>query len=143
MGCGLFQKKIQTVQQVTEDWQLEDIVFPGDIKERRYGMHRRLVLVKFVYVLVHMRCAFSWQSNININPEASPFQRDREQHTMPDTCCAVGCQNRIEILSKFSYMRWKMSWVLYKTLNINGYFWKDSHTTVNVNKYCFGLHIKI
>ena len=81
---------------------MEDIAFPGDIKERTYHMPRRLVLVKFVYVLVHMRCATSWQSNININPEASLFQHDREQHTMSDTCCAVGCQNRIEILSKLS-----------------------------------------
>ena len=39
-------------------------------------------------------CAISWQSKININCEASLFQRERKQHTMPDTCCAVGCQNR-------------------------------------------------
>ena len=29
-------------------------------------------------------------------------QHEKKQHAMPDTCCAVGCQNRIEILSKLS-----------------------------------------
>ena len=47
-------------------------------------------------------CAISWQANININCGVSLFQREKKQHAMPDTCCAVGCQNRIEILSKLS-----------------------------------------
>ena len=44
-------------------------------------------------------CAISWQANININCEASLFQREKKQHAMPDTCCAVECQ--IEILKTF------------------------------------------
>ena len=47
-------------------------------------------------------CGISRQSNMSINCEVSLFQCEKEQHTMPDICCAVGCQNRIEIVSKHS-----------------------------------------
>ena len=45
---------------------------------------------------------------MNINCEVSLFQRERKQHSMPNTCCAVGYQNRIEILPKLSQMIWNL-----------------------------------
>ena len=40
-------------------------------------------------------------SQIQTNCEVSLFQHERKEHAMPDTC-GVGCQNRIEMLSKLA-----------------------------------------
>ena len=57
-------------------------------------------MAKFVYVLVRMRYFLTVKYKHKLRGESS--SAERKQHAMPDICCVVGCQNRIEILSKLS-----------------------------------------
>ena len=63
-------------------------------------LYRRLVPAKFVYVLVRMRYFLAVKYKHKLRGESS--SAERKQQAMSDTSCAVGCQNRIEILSKLS-----------------------------------------
>ena len=63
-------------------------------------LYRRLVPAKFVYVLVRMRYFLAVKYKHKLRGESS--SAEGKQYAMPDTCCAIGYQNRIEILLKRS-----------------------------------------
>ena len=65
-----------------------------------YHSYRRLVPAKLVYVLVRTRYFLAVKYKHKLRGESS--SAERKQQAMSDTSCAVGCQNRIEILSKLS-----------------------------------------